>query len=69
MHGFDDLGVVDALQVHGRDPEVAVAELPLDDHQRHAFVGELDGVSVAQLVRGEAGGRRGVAQLCASGRD
>jgi hypothetical protein len=65
VHGFDDFGVVDALQVHGRDPEVAVAELTLDDHERDALVSELDGVRVAQLVRGEAatdaGGRRGVA--------
>jgi hypothetical protein len=73
VHGFDDLGVVDALQIHGRDPEVAVAELTLDAHQRYALVGELDGVRVAQLVRSESapnsGGRRGVAQLCARGRD
>jgi hypothetical protein len=42
--------------------------LPLNDDERYAFLGELDGVCVAQLVRGEAapdaGGRRGVAQLC-----
>jgi hypothetical protein len=71
VHGFDDLGVVDALQVDGRDAQVAMAELTLDDHERHAFAGELDGVSVTQLMRGKAatdsGRRRGVAQLCASG--
>ena len=54
VHVLDDLGVVDPLQVHGRDPEVAVAKLPLDDHERYALAGELDGVRVAQLVRGEA---------------
>jgi hypothetical protein len=31
-----------------------VAELPLDDVQRHALAGQLDGVRVAQLVWGEA---------------
>src|SRR3954463_13715189 len=73
VHGLDDLGVVDALEVHGRDAEVAVAELALDDYEGYAFMGEFDGVRVAELVRGEsaadAGGRRGVAQLRASGRD
>src|SRR4051812_44149318 len=43
VHRLDDLGVVDSLQVHRRDPEVAVAELPLDHHERYAFVGEFDG--------------------------
>jgi hypothetical protein len=46
MDGFDDLGVVDALQVDRRDAEVAVAELPLDDDQRHPFARQLDGVRV-----------------------
>jgi hypothetical protein len=36
MDGVDDLGVVDALQVDRRDAEVGVAELALDDDQRHA---------------------------------
>jgi hypothetical protein len=31
MHGLDDLGIVDALQVDRRDAEVAMAELALDD--------------------------------------
>ena len=30
--------------------EVGVAELALDDVERHAFTGELDGVGVAQLM-------------------
>jgi hypothetical protein len=34
MDRRDDLGVVDALQVNGRDAEVAVPELALDDNQR-----------------------------------
>ena len=51
MEGFDDLAVVDALQVDRSDAEVAVAELALDDDQRHAFAGELDGVRVPELVR------------------
>ncbi len=64
VHGFDDLGIVDPLEVHGRDAEVAVAELALDDHERYAFVGEFDGVRMAQLVWGkaaaDAGGRGAV---------
>jgi hypothetical protein len=31
-----------------------VAELPLDDVERYAFVSQLDGVGVAQLVGREA---------------
>jgi catechol 2,3-dioxygenase-like lactoylglutathione lyase family enzyme len=49
-----DLAAVDALQRDAREAEVAVPELALDDDQRHAFVGHLDRVSVAQLVRREA---------------
>jgi len=48
-----------------------VAELALDDHERHPFTGELDSVC-ATLMRSEtadASGRRGVAQLCASRRE
>ena len=51
MDGFDDLGVVDALEVDGGDAEVAVAELALDDDQRHTFASHLAGVRVAELVR------------------
>jgi hypothetical protein len=54
-------------------PEVGVAELALDDQERNAFVGQLEGVRVAELVRAEspadAGDRRRVSQLRASGRD
>jgi len=35
------------LQVDRGDAEVGVAELVLDDVERHAFVCELDGVGVA----------------------
>jgi hypothetical protein len=52
--GLDDLGVVDALQVNGGDTELAVAELALDDDQRDAFAGELDGVGMPELVGREA---------------
>ena len=74
MHGLDDLAAVDALQVDGGDPEVAVAELALDYDQRHAFACHLDGVGVAQLVRREAapnpgrGGRAPQLRACRSGR-
>jgi hypothetical protein len=50
MDGLDDLGVVDALQVYGCDAEVAVAELALDDDQRHALAREFDGMGVPELV-------------------
>ena len=50
MHGLDDLATVDALQIDGSDAEVAVAELALDDDQRNAFAGHLDGVGVAELM-------------------
>ena len=54
MHGLDDLAAVDALKVDGGDAEVAVPQLALDDDQRYAFAGHLDGVGVAQLVWDEA---------------
>ena len=54
VDGVDDLGVVDALEVDGGDAELAVAELALNDHERDAFAGHLDGVGVSQLMRGEA---------------
>ena len=50
MHGFDDLGVVDALQVNGRDAEIAVSQLALDDDEWHALARELDGMGVPKLV-------------------
>jgi hypothetical protein len=51
-HGrFDDLGVVDALQVYGCDAEVAVAELALDDYQRPALAREFDGMGVPERRR------------------
>src|SRR3954469_22290198 len=50
VDGLDDLVRADALQVDRRDAEVAVAELALDDVERDAFVGEFDGVGVAELV-------------------
>ena len=71
MDGVDDFGVVDALQVDRGDAEVAVAELALDDDERDAFAGHLDGVGVAQLVWCEAathaGGLGGSGQVGASG--
>jgi hypothetical protein len=69
VDGVNDLGAVDALQVHGRDAEVGV--LALDDDERDAFVGHLDGVGVQELVRREpspnAGKCSGASQLRASG--
>ena len=40
MNGVDDLAVV-ILQIDRRNPEVRVAELPLDHVERHAFSGHL----------------------------
>lgn len=53
VDSVDDLGVVDAAQVGRGNPEVGVAELTLDDHERDAFAGHLNGVCVSELVRGE----------------
>ena len=47
VDGVDDLGVVDALQVHRGDPEVGVPELALDDIQRYTLSGHFDRVRVA----------------------
>src|SRR4051794_1635595 len=67
MHGVDDLGAVDALQVHRRNPESRMAELSLDDVQRHALPGHLDRVRVTELMRRKAPPhtrtRRGTPQL------
>jgi hypothetical protein len=51
VHRRDDLLGVDALQVNRGRAEVGVAELALDDVERHAFAGDFDGVGVAQLMR------------------
>jgi hypothetical protein len=42
----DDLAGIDSLQVDGRDPEVGMSELSLDDRQRDPFVRHLDCVRV-----------------------
>jgi hypothetical protein len=47
VDGGDDLLGVDPLQLDRRRAEVGVAELPLDDVQRHALAGQLDGMRVA----------------------
>src|SRR5512132_4070115 len=52
-HRLDDLAVVDALQVDGRDAKVRVTELALDDVERHAFACHLDRMGMAKLVRSE----------------
>jgi hypothetical protein len=54
MNGVDDLAVIDSLQVDRGDPEVRVAELPLDHVERHAFSSHLNSVRVPKLMRREA---------------
>src|SRR5947208_1196730 len=53
VDGVDDLAVVDPVEVDRGDAEVAVAELALDDDERHTFASHFDGVGVPQLMRGE----------------
>jgi hypothetical protein len=59
-HFVDDLGVVDALQMDGRDADVGVAELALNDDERDAFVCHLDGMSVSELERGDSASHSGL---------
>jgi hypothetical protein len=67
VDGVDDLGVVDAAQVDGGDPEVGMPELTLDDHERHVLARHLDSVSMPELMGRKPpthpGCDRGVAQL------
>jgi hypothetical protein len=53
VDGADDLAAVDALQVDAGDAEVGVPQLPLDHHERSAFVSHFNRVGVPQLVRRE----------------
>ncbi len=50
-HGGDDLLGVDSLRVDRRGAEVGVAELALNDVERHALTRELERTRVAQLMR------------------
>jgi hypothetical protein len=51
-----DFAAVDALQVDGRDAEVAVPELALDHDQRYAFARKLVTASgIGRLPIGEPG--------------
>ena len=54
VDGVDDLGVLDALKVDGRNAEVGMPELPLDHDERDALAGHFDSVGMAELVRCEA---------------
>ena len=53
MDRRDHLCAVDALQIDGRDAEIAVPELALDHDQWHALTRQLDGMCVPKLVRCE----------------
>jgi hypothetical protein len=48
--GVDDLARIDPVQICGRGTKVDVAELALDDVDRHALARELDRVRVPQPV-------------------
>jgi hypothetical protein len=50
VDSVDDLGVVDTAQVHGRDRQIGMSELALNDQQRDALARHLNGVRVAQLM-------------------
>ena len=54
MNGVDDLAVIDPLQIDRGNPEVRVAELPLDHVERYALASQLDRVRVPKLMRREA---------------
>jgi hypothetical protein len=56
VDGVDDLRAIDPLQVNGRDPEVRVPELALDNDQRHALMRQLDSVRMAELMGGRTDG-------------
>jgi hypothetical protein len=60
VDGGDDLFGIDSLQVDRGCTEVRVAELALDDVQRHTLASELERVRVAQLMRREAAPHTGV---------
>src|SRR3954464_4522387 len=55
------ISVLDALEIDRGDAEVGMAELALDDKQRHPFAGHLDGMGVAELMRREASPHTGLA--------
>jgi hypothetical protein len=54
VDGGDNLGVVDPAQISGRDGQVGMPELALDNEQRDPFARHLDRVGVPELVRREA---------------
>jgi hypothetical protein len=54
MNGVDDFAVIDSLQIDRGNPEVRVAELPLNHVERHAFSSHLNSVRVPKLMRHEA---------------
>jgi hypothetical protein len=60
VDGGDDLGAVDPLEIDGGDAEVGVPQLALNDVERYALVGQLDGVGVAELVGSEAAPHTGL---------
>src|SRR4051794_11973415 len=67
VDGVDDLSVVDALEVDGGAADLAVAELALDDDQRHALVGVLDRVRMTELMWANRGARRRPPRSAAGG--
>src|SRR5579859_3851520 len=56
VDGVGDLAAVNYFEVDAGDAEVRVPELALDDDERNALAGHLDGVRVSQLMWSEAAG-------------
>jgi hypothetical protein len=50
VDGVDDLGVIDAAQIHRGHAEIGVPELPLDDHDRDPLARHLDRMRMPKLM-------------------
>jgi hypothetical protein len=50
MDGLDDFVGVDSLEIDRRHAEIPVAELALNDIQRHTLAQQLDRMRVTQLL-------------------
>ena len=53
VDSVDDLGVIDAAQVHRRHAQIGMPQLALNDGDRDPFARHLDRVSVPELMWSE----------------